>query len=110
MSPHSTELFLGDNLELIMSAVESFYTYLAEGNIVTTRAARAMFKVEHVSTLVYRLRNAGVPVYTNRYTTSRGERTFAYRIGTPNEAFTNALATRHKARARKSLYRQAVGA
>jgi hypothetical protein len=93
-----------------MSAVESFYLYLVNGNTVTTRAARAMFKVEHVSTLVYRLRNAGVPVYTNRYTTSRGERTFAYRIGQPSEAFENALSTRHKARARKALYRQAIGA
>ena len=93
-----------------MSAIESFYLYLLEGNSVTTRAARTMFKVEHVSTLVYRLRNAGVPVYTNRYTTSRGERTFAYRIGNPSEAFDNARTTRHKARARKALYRQAVGA
>lgn len=93
-----------------MSAIESFYLYLLDGNSVTTRAARTMFKVEHVSTLVYRLRNAGVPVYTNRYTTSRGERTFAYRIGNPSEAFDSALSTRHKARARKALYRQAVGA
>ena len=93
-----------------MTAAESFYLYLTEGNSVTSRAARTMFKVSNVRDLVYRLRNAGIPVYTNRYTTSRGVKTYAYRIGTPSEAFTNARQSRHVARSRQTLYRQAVGA
>lgn len=93
-----------------MSAIESMYNYLAKGNSVTTKQARAMFKVENVSDLVYRLRNLGTPVYTNRVTTSRGEKAFAYRIGTPSEAFLSNLESRHIARARKTLYRQALAA
>lgn len=93
-----------------MTAAESLYLYLSEGNSVTSRAARTMFKVSNVRDLVYRLRNAGVPIYTNRYTTSRGVKTYAYRIGAPSEAFNNALKSRHVARSRQTLYRQAVGA
>lgn len=93
-----------------MSAINSFYNYLSEGNQVTTRQARTMFKVSNVSDLAYRLRNMGVSVYTNRVTTSRGERAFAYRIGTPSTAFLSNLETRHVARARKTLYRNAIAA
>ena len=93
-----------------MTAIESFYNYLAEGNQVTTKHARTMFKVSNVSDLVYRLRNMGTPVYTNRVTTSRGEKTFAYRIGAPSKAFTKNFGSRHIARARKTLYRDAVAA
>ena len=57
---------------------------------VTTRQARTLFKVKHVSTLVYRLRNLGVPVYTNRVTTSRGVEAFAERSGTPSYMVDNA--------------------
>lgn len=93
-----------------MSAIRSMYAFLSKGNEVTTRQARTMFKVKHVSTLVYRLRNAGVPVYTNRVTTSRGVESFAYRIGTPSEAFLRNLESRHVARARKTLFRGALAA
>lgn len=93
-----------------MSAIESMYNYLSTGASVTTKQARTMFKVENVSDLVYRLRNLGTPVYTNRVTTSRGEKTFAYRIGNPSEAFLRNLESRHIARARKTLYRQALAA
>jgi len=58
--------------------------------------------------LVYRLRNAGVSVYTNRTTTSRGEKTFAYRLGNPSQQFLKYFETGHKARARKTLYRNAI--
>lgn len=93
-----------------MSAIRSMFAYLAKGNSVTTRQARTMFKVKHISTLAYRMRNAGVPVYTNRVTTSRGVESFEYRIGSPSEAFLRNLESRHVARARKTLYRQALAA
>lgn len=91
-----------------MSAIYSMYNYLADGNTVTPRQARTLFKVENVSDLVYRLRNNGVSVYTNRVTTSRGEKTIAYRLGTPSEQFVKYFETGHKARARKTLYRGAI--
>jgi hypothetical protein len=91
-----------------MSAIYSMYNYLADGNTVTTKQARTLFKVENVSDLVYRLRNAGVSVYTNRTTTSRGEKTFAYRLGNPSEQFLKYFETGHKGRARKTLYRNAI--
>lgn len=93
-----------------MTAMESFLNYLASGNRVTTRQARTMFKVENVADLVYRLRNEGVPVYTNRVTTSRGKEVFAYRIGNPSRAFLGHIRSRHIARARKTLYREALAA
>jgi len=91
-----------------MSAINSMYNYLANNKQVTSRAARTMFKVENVADLVYRLRNEGVAVYTNRVTNSRGEKVFAYRIGTPSEAFVKNFESRHIARARKTLYREAI--
>lgn len=91
-----------------MSAINSLFNYLSAGNQVTTRAARTMFKVENVSDLVYRLRNKGVAVYTNKVVNSRGEKTFAYRIGNPSEQFSKYFETRHIARARKTLYRNAI--
>lgn len=93
-----------------MTAVQSFFNYLSKGNSVTTAQARTMFKVSNVSDLVYRLRNEGVPVYTNRVTTSRGVETFAYRIGKPSAAFLRNMETRHIARARETLYRDALTA
>ena len=93
-----------------MSAVLSMYRYLANGNQVTSRQARTLFKVENVADLVYRLRNQGVAVYTNRVTNSRGEKTYAYRLGQPSEAFMKSVESRHIARARKSLYRDAIAA
>jgi Helix-turn-helix domain len=91
-----------------MSAIQSMFNYLSDGNEVTTRQARTLFKVENVSDLVYRLRNEGVAIYTNRTTTSRGEKTFSYRIGNPSEQFSKYFESRHIARARKALYRNAI--
>jgi len=89
---------------IIMSnALSSFVRYLADGNTVTTKQARTMFKVENVADLAYRARNFGLPVYTNR-----GEKTIAYRIGTPSNQFSKYLETGHLARARKTLYRGAI--
>jgi Helix-turn-helix domain len=93
-----------------MSAIQSFFNYLSKGNTVTTRQARTMFKVSNVSDLAYRLRNDGIPVYTNRVVTSRGEETFAYRIGSPSKAFAGYIKSGHKARARKALYAEAFAA
>jgi hypothetical protein len=93
-----------------MSAIESMFNYLSNGNKVTTRQARTLFKVENVADLVYRLRNNGVAVYTNRAKLSDGTRTFVYRIGTPCEAFVKNFASSHYARARKVLYRRAISA
>ena len=91
-----------------MSAIYSMYNYLADGNTVTTKQARTLFKVENVSDLVYRLRNAGVSVYTNRVTTSRGEKTFAYRLGNPSQQFEKYFDRGQIGRARKTLYRNAI--
>lgn len=93
-----------------MSASISLYQYLLENRQVTTRQAKTLFKVANVADLVYRLRNAGVSVYTNRYTTSRGAKTFSYRLGTPSAKFLSNMQSRHVARARQALYSQAVGA
>lgn len=91
-----------------MSAVNSMLDYLKSGRSVTTRQARTLFKVSNVADLVYRLRNEGAPIYTNRVTTSRGEKTFSYRLGMPSSAFQGYRDTRHIARARKTLYRDAI--
>lgn len=91
-----------------MSAIYSMYNYLADGKTVTTRQARSLFKVENVADLVYRLRNNGVAVYTNRVTNSRGESTIAYRLGAPSEQFSKYIESGHIARARKTLYRNAI--
>jgi hypothetical protein len=93
---------------IVMSAIYSMYNYLADGNTVTTKQARTLFKVENVSDLVYRLRNHGVSVYTNRVTTSRGEKTVAYRLGTPSEQFEKYFERGQVGRARKTLYRNAI--
>ena len=92
-----------------MSAIYSMYNYLSDGNTVTTRQARSLFKVENVADLVYRLRNNGVAVYTNRVTNSRGESTIAYRLGTPSEQFEKYFDRGQVSRARKTLYRNAIG-
>lgn len=91
-----------------MSAVNSMLDYLRSGRSVTTKQARTLFKVSNVADLVYRLRNEGAPIYTNRVTTSRGEKTFSYRLGMPSAAFQGYRDSRHTARARKTLYRDAI--
>jgi hypothetical protein len=90
------------------NALNSFISYLADGNTVTTRQARTLFKVENVADLAYRARNEGLAVYTNRVTTSRGEKTIAYRLGNPSNQFSKYLESGHIARARKTLYRDAI--
>jgi len=90
------------------NALNSFISYLADGNTVTTRQARTLFKVENVADLAYRARNEGLAVYTNRVTTSRGEKTIAYRLGNPSNQFSKYLESGHIARARKTLYRNAI--
>ena len=91
-----------------MSAISAMFNYLSKGNTVTTKQARAMFKAQNVSDLVYRLRNEGHSIYTNRVVTSRGEKTFAYRLGNPSEQFVKYLDQGKIARARKTLYRDAI--
>jgi hypothetical protein len=90
------------------NALNSFISYLADGNTVTTKQARTLFKVENVADLAYRARNEGLAVYTNRVTTSRGEKTIAYRLGNPSNQFSKYLESGHIARARKTLYRDAI--
>lgn len=92
----------------MISARNSMLRYLSRGEQVTTKQARTMFKISNVADLVYRLRNEGVPIYTNRVTTSRGEETFAYRIGRPNQGFLRNMQSRHVARARRALYAEAL--
>jgi len=91
-----------------MSTALSLYKYLTVNKQVTARAARTMFKVENVADLVYRLRNAGVSIYTNRGVLSNGNKTFMYRLGEPSQAFLGHMKSRHIARARQSLYRDAI--
>ena len=93
-----------------MTARLSLLKYLARGEQVTTKQARTMFKISNVADLVYRLRNDGFAIYTNRYTTSRGEETFAYRLGSPSRRFASNMNSRHVARARASLYSAALSA
>jgi hypothetical protein len=90
------------------NALNSFVSYLADGNEVTTRQARTLFKVENVADLVYRARNEGISVYTNRVTNSRGQKVFAYRLGNPSRAFSGYLDRGQISRARKTLYRNAI--
>lgn len=93
-----------------MTAVNSLYNYLSSGRQITVRQAKTMFKVANVHDLVYRLRNEGVSIYTNRVQLSDGTNSFAYRLGTPSDSFLRNIATRHLARARKALYSRAINA
>jgi len=90
------------------NALNSFVTYLSRGNTVTTRQVRAMFKVDNAADLAYRARNEGISVYTNRPTLSDGTKTVTYRLGTPSEQFEKYLERGQVARARKTLYRNAI--
>lgn len=91
------------------NALNSFVTYLANGNTVTSRQVRAMFKVDNAADLAYRARNEGISVFTNRTTLSDGTKTFVYRLGTPSRQFAKYLDRGQIARARKTLYRNAIG-
>ena len=90
------------------NALNSFVTYLANGNTVTSRQVRAMFKVDNAADLAYRARNVGISVYTNRTTLSDGTKTMAYRLGNPSAQFEKYLERGQIARARKTLYRDAI--
>lgn len=90
------------------NALSSFVSYLSRGNTVTSRQVRSMFKVDNAADLAYRARNEGISVYTNRVTLSDGTKTFAYRLGTPSRQFENYLDQGQIARARKTLYRDAI--
>lgn len=90
------------------NALNSFVSYLSNGNTVTSRQARVLFKVENVADLAYRARNAGISVYTNRATLSDGTKTFTYRLGNPSNQFEKYLDQGQIARARKTLYRDAI--
>ena len=94
--------------DYMSNALESFVGYLADGNSVTSRQARSLFKVENVADLAYRARNEGLSVYTNRTTNSRGQKVFAYRMGNPSRQFEKYLDQGQIARARKTLYRNAI--
>ena len=90
------------------NALDSFVSYLADGNTVTSRQVRSLFKVDNAADLAYRARNEGISVYTNRVTNSRGEKVFAYRLGTPSKQFEKYLDQGQVGRARKTLYRDAI--
>jgi len=90
------------------NALNSFVSYLANGKTVTSRQVRSMFKVDNAADLAYRARNEGISVYTNRTTLSDGTKTFVYRLGTPSEQFEKYIDRGQVARARKTLYRDAI--
>ena len=91
-----------------MSAINAMFNYLSNGNQVTSRQARTLFKIENVADVVYRLRNEGISVYTNKIKLSDGTRAYAYRLGNPSNQFEKYFNTGHVARARKVLYRNAI--
>lgn len=91
-----------------MSAIDSMFNYLSNGHQVTARQARTLFKIENVADVVYRLRNEGISIYTNKVKLSDGTRTYAYRLGNPSNQFEKYFNTGHVARARKTLYRNAI--
>ena len=109
-SPNFAILLMGYFVKVyyMSTALNSFVSYLADGNTVTSRQVRAMFKVDNAADLAYRARNEGISVYTNRVTNSRGEKVFAYRLGNPSAAFEKYLDRGQIARARKTLYRNAI--
>lgn len=84
------------------------FNYLSNGKQVTARQARSLFKIENVADVVYRLRNEGVSVYTNKVQLSDGSHAYAYRLGNPSNQFEKYYNTGHVARARKTLYRDAI--
>jgi len=90
------------------NALNSFVSYLARGNTVTSRQVRSMFKVDNAADLAYRARNEGISVYTNRTTLSDGTKVFTYRLGNPSEQFVKYLDKGQVARARKTLYRDVI--
>ena len=92
----------------MLNALNSFVNYLDHGNTVTARQARTLFKVKNVADLVYRARNQGVSIYANRTTLSDGPKTFTYRLGNPSTQFEKYLDRGQVARARKTLYRDAI--
>lgn len=93
-----------------MSAIDSLFDYLNDGNTVTAKQIRAMFKVSNPYDLVYRLRNEGVVAYTNRGVNSRGKSVFVYRLGSPTATYEKAIRSHRLDRARKSLYIGALAA
>ena len=108
--PQSCDIIEGVFVKVyyMANALNSFVTYLADGNTVTSRQGRTLFKVDNVADLAYRARNEGISVYTNRVTNSRGEKVFAYRLGNPSNQFEKYLDQGQVARARKTLYRDAI--
>ena len=90
----------------MQTARNDFLNHLQSGKPITAAAARRMFGVENVADMVYRLRNEGFAVYTNRV----GGNEFEYRLGAPNQKFQSRMKTRHKARARRALYAEALSA
>lgn len=90
------------------NALNSFVNYLVNGNSVTPRQVRSLFKVENAADLAYRARNEGISVYTNRTTLSDGTKTVSYRLGVPSEQFEKYLERGQLGRARKTLYRGAI--
>ncbi len=94
--------------DYMSNALESFVSYLARGNTVTSRQVRAMFKVDNAADLAYRARNEGIAVYTNRTTLSNGTKTLAYRLGNPSVQFEKYFERGQIGRARKTLYRNAI--
>ena len=90
-----------------MFAIDRFYTFLKDNESITARKARFVCKVENVADLVYRLRNEGVSVYTNRVRNARGESVCEYRLGKASKAF---LTAKSEKTARKALYKHAIAA
>lgn len=91
-----------------MTATASFLNYIRTFGSVTPKQARTMFKVSNISDIVYRLRNEGHAIYTNRTTLADGRPTFEYRLGNPSSRYISQMRSRHVARARETLFRDAL--
>lgn len=67
-----------------MSKTAKVRSYLATGAELTPRQISGTFGLKNPHDAIYRLRNQGVCIYTNRATLSDGTETVKYRIGTPS--------------------------
>lgn len=90
--------------------LDSIVDYLSTGRTLTVRQARSMFKMDNIWDAIYRLRNEGYPIYTNRTKLRDGTETFAYRLGDPSARHAANIKSGHISRARRALYQNAISA
>jgi hypothetical protein len=69
-------------MEIKMTAINRVYeTLLVEGKELTTKQIAARYNVANPADVVYRLRNEGYNIYTNKRVDTRGRVSQKYRAG-----------------------------